>query len=91
MHDTHKLRPDVMLVELTDIQKEFLLYRLRSLHAGDGLPLLDASRQSSRPRKGWIIRVEGESVQAPDTSTNTGAKTHSVNTYRPCCWCVETV
>ena len=47
-HERDKLRPDIMLVELTDIERE-------AHGAGEEMPLLNATVQNNRPRKVWIV------------------------------------
>ena len=47
-HERDKLRPGIMLVKLTDIEREAYIAR-------EGMPLLDATMQNNRPRKVWIV------------------------------------
>ncbi|KAL3155506.1 hypothetical protein ABBQ38_15503 [Trebouxia sp. C0009 RCD-2024] len=47
MHERDKLRPDIMLVELTDIEREAYM-------TGEEMPLLNATMQTNQPRKVWI-------------------------------------
>ena len=47
-HARAKLRPDIMLVELTDIERQAYL-------AGKEMTLLSANVQNNRPRKVWIV------------------------------------
>ena len=48
MHERDKLRPDIMLVELTDKEREAYM-------TGEDMPLLNATMQTNRPRKVWIV------------------------------------
>lgn len=47
-HERDKLRPDMMLVEFTVIEREAYV-------AGEDMPLLNATMQTNRPRKVWIV------------------------------------
>ena len=47
-HERDKLRPDIMLVELADIERE-------AHGAGEEMPLLNATVQNNRRRKVWIV------------------------------------
>ncbi len=47
-HERGKLRPDIMLVELTDVEREAHM-------AGEEMALLNATMQTNRPRKVWIV------------------------------------
>lgn len=47
-HERAKLRPDIMHVELTDIERE-------AHRAGEEKPLLNATMQNNRARKVWIV------------------------------------
>ena len=47
-HERDKLRPDIMLVELTDIERKAHM-------TGEEMPLLNATMQNNRPRKVWIV------------------------------------
>ena len=70
------IRPDVMLVKLTDIERGAYM-------AGEEMTLLNAAMQNNLKRRVWIV----ERGYCTDTrySDTYRRKEHSMNTYRHCC------